>query len=89
VNPLTISQERIQGLVWLISLIGCYVSAWCLFAYRKKITGDGDAAGIRFALVVGATMLTLTGSCTWYYMGAEIIGRLVHPALFVVVEKHR
>jgi len=88
-NPLAISQERIQGLVWLVSLIGCYVSAWRLLEQRKKITdNDGDASTYRGLLIAASVALAIAGSCTWYCMGAEIIGRVVHPALFVG-EKHK
>lgn len=88
-NPLAVSQERIQGLVWLVSLIGCYVSAWRLLAHRKRITCEDntDASAQRGLLIGAAVCLALAGSYTWYYMGAEIIGRIVHPALFV--EKHK
>jgi len=87
-NPLAVSQERIQGLVWLVSLIGWYVSAWRLLGHRKKISGDdGDANAQRTLLICASIALAMAGSCTWYFMGAEIIGRLVHPALFV--EKHQ
>lgn len=87
-NPLAISQERIQGLVWLISLIGCYVSAWRLLEHRKKITAtDADGSVVRGLLITAAAALAITGSCTWYFMGAQIIGRVVHPALFVETHK--
>ena len=87
-NPLAVSQERIQGVVWLVSLIGCYVSAWRLFEWRRRITGTNESDGFRrAAVVVGALILAITGSWMWGYLGAEIIGRVVHPELFVV-EKH-
>ena len=88
-NPLAISQERIQGIVWLVSMIGTYVSAWRIFEMRKRVTGKEESDGlVRVACVVGALCLAALASLSWYCLGAESIGRLVHPALFVQ-EKHK
>jgi len=78
-NPAATSQEFIQGIVWLVSMVGSYFAAWQFFVAGGKSGEWGE----KFWLYMAAVCFAAAGSLTWSLMGDDIIGRLVHPGFFV------